>query len=164
MANFAYLARDTEGRPVTGTLEGMTSGAVVAELQSRGLAPVRVTEAGSAPATGRKVPTARLAAAYRQLADLLRAGVPLLRSLRLLARSKSHAGLAESMGAIADAVAEGERLADAMSRFPRTFPSVQVAMIRAGERGGFLEQVLARLGTFLEKQGEMRGKVVGNLI
>ncbi len=164
MANFAYLARDAEGRQVAGTLEGLNPGAVVAELQSRGLAPVRVTESGTAPATGRRVPTARLAAAYRQLADLLRAGVPLLRSPRLLARSKSHPGLAQAMGAIADAVADGERLADAMGRFPRTFPSVQVAMIRAGERGGFLEQVLARLGAFLEKQSEMRGKVIGNLI
>ena len=164
MANFAYLARDQEGRSVSGTVEGLNPGAVVSELQSRGLAPVRVTEAASAPATGRKVPTVRLAAAYRQLADLLRAGVPLLRSLRLLARSKSHAGLAEAMAAIADSVAEGERFADAMGRFPRTFPSVQVAMIRAGERGGFLEQVLARLGAFLEKQSEMKGKVIGNLI
>jgi len=164
MATFAYLARDAQGRQVAGTLEGVDQAAVVGELQSRGLAPVRVNEAAAAPAQGRRVPTARLAAAYRQLADLLRAGVPLLRSLRLLARSKSHRGLAEAMGVVADAVADGERLGDAMAAMPETFPSVQVAMIRAGERGGFLDQVLARLGEFLEKQSEMRGKVLGNLI
>ncbi len=164
MANFAYLARDAQGRQVTGTLEGVSQAAVVGELQSRGLAPVRVNEAAAAPARRRGVPTARLAAAYRQLADLLRAGVPLLRSLRLLARSKSHRGLAEAMGVVADAVADGERLGDAMAAMPEVFPGVQVAMIRAGERGGFLDQVLARLGDFLEKQSEMRGKVLGNLI
>ena len=164
MANFAFVARDSQGRQVTGTLEGPAAAAVVSELQSRGLAPIRVSETASAPPTGRSVPAARLAAMYRQLADLLRAGVPLLRAIRLLARGKSHRGLSEAMAAVADAVAQGDRLADAMSRFPRTFPSVQVAMIRAGERGGFLEPVLGRLGAFLERQAQMKGKVLGNLI
>ncbi|MBM4107106.1 MAG: type II secretion system F family protein, partial [Phycisphaerae bacterium] len=164
MANFAFVARDSQGRQVTGTLEGPAAAAVVSELQSRGLAPIRVSETASAPPTGRSVPAARLAAMYRQLADLLRAGVPLLRAIRLLARGKSHRGLSEAMAAVADAVAQGDRLADAMSRFPRTFPSVQVAMIRAGERGGFLEPVLGRLGAFLEQQAQMKGKVLGNLI
>ena len=164
MANFAFVARDSQGRQVTGTLEGPAAAAVVSELQSRGLAPIRVSETASTPPTGRPVPAARLAAMYRQLADLLRAGVPLLRAIRLLARGKSHRGLSEAMAAVADAVAQGDRLADAMSRFPRTFPSVQVAMIRAGERGGFLEPVLGRLGAFLERQAQMKGKVLGNLI
>ena len=68
------------------------------------------------------------------------------------------------MTAIADDIAEGERLGDAMAKHEDVFPSVQVAMIHAGERGGFLEQVLARLGAFLENQADMRSKVLGNLI
>jgi general secretion pathway protein F len=68
------------------------------------------------------------------------------------------------MTGIADAVAEGSRLADAMASHNDVFPPIQVAMVRAGERGGFLEPVLTRMGLFLEQQADMRGRVVGNLI
>lgn len=164
VGSFTYIARDGSGQRVTGTLDGPNQSAVVAELQSRGLAPVRVDESAAVAPQGGRVPAARLAAAYRQLGDLLRAGVPLLRALRLLGRARSNRRLAEAVSSIADAVADGERLADAMAAFPNTFPTVQVAMIRAGERGGFLDAVLARLGSFLERQSELRGRVIGNLI
>jgi general secretion pathway protein F/type IV pilus assembly protein PilC len=68
------------------------------------------------------------------------------------------------MAQIADAVADGQRLADAMEAQREVFPSIQIAMVRAGEAGGFLEQVLARLGDFLEHQADLRSKVIGNLI
>ena len=61
-------------------------------------------------------------------------------------------------------LSEGARLADTMSKHPNVFPPIQVAMIRAGERGGFLEQVFERLGSFLENQAQMRARVVGNMI
>jgi general secretion pathway protein F/type IV pilus assembly protein PilC len=105
-----------------------------------------------------------LSASYRQLAELLRSGVPLLRALRLLGRGKSNPALAKAWGEVADSIAAGERLADAMSRHPRIFASVHVAMVRAGERGAFLEPVLARLATLLEQQADLRGKVIGNLM
>ena len=101
---------------------------------------------------------------YKQLADLLRAGVPLLRALRLLGRSKSHPVLGVVMSEVAEAISEGERLADALAERKEIFPSIHVAMIRAGEQGGFLEQVLARLGTFLEHQAEMRSRIIASLI
>jgi general secretion pathway protein F/type IV pilus assembly protein PilC len=82
----------------------------------------------------------------------------------LLGRSKSNPRLAKVMSAIADAVADGSRLADAMAAHGDVFPPVQVAMVRAGERGGFLEPVLNRMGTFLEHQADMKAKVVGNMI
>lgn len=164
MAAFQYIARDQLGEKVTGTLTALTRRAVLIELQSRDLAPVQVREIRARPYLQRRVSPRHLATAYRQLADLLRVGMPLLRALRLLGRGKSNPRLAAVMTAIADDIAEGERLGDAMAKHEDVFPSVQVAMIRAGERGGFLEQVLARLGTFLENQADMRSKVVGNLI
>ena len=164
MAAFQYIARDQLGERVTGTLTALTRRAVLIELQSRDLAPVQVREIRARPHLQRRVSPRHLATAYRQLADLLRVGMPLLRALRLLGRGKSNPRLAAVMTAIADDIAEGERLGDAMAKHEDVFPSVQVAMIRAGERGGFLEQVLARLGTFLENQADMRSKVVGNLI
>lgn len=149
---------------MSGTLAGVTEQAVLSELQSRRLAPIRVRAVREAARRRTRVSTRQLATAYRQLGDLLRAGVPLLRALRLLGRSKSAPKLAAVMRQIADDVADGGPLADAMSAHEDVFPSVQVAMIRAAERGGFLEQVLHRLGTFIEHQAELRGKVLGNLL
>lgn len=169
MAVFVYIARDVSGQKVEGRVAAATAQAVLTELQSRQLAPVRVQEVRDRAMAGgrgmqRRVSMRQLATAYRQLADLLRAGVPLMRGLRLLSRSKSNPRLAKVMSAVADAVADGARLADAMETHNDVFPPIQIAMIRAGERGGFLEPVLNRLGTFLEQQADMRGRVIGNLI
>jgi len=164
MATFSYIARDLAGQKVEGRLAGANPQAVLAELQSRQLAPVQVHEVRDQPRVQRGVSGRQLAAVYRQLADLLRAGVPLLRGLQLLSRGKSNPRLAKVMGTIAQAVAEGSRLADAMAAHGDIFPPVQIAMVRAGERGGFLEPVLSRMGEFIEHQADMRSKVVGNLI
>jgi len=164
MATFAYIARDAAGERVTGKLVGTTEQAILAELQSRSLAPVTVHEVHDRASERGRVSVRQLATAYRQIADLLRAGVPLLRALRLIGRSKANPRLATVMNEVADMVADGGALADAMGAQGDVFPSIQVAMIRAGERGGFLEQVLERMGSFLEHQAEMRGKVLGNLI
>ena len=164
MAVFAYRARDTGGRRVAGTLEGVSRDAIVAELQSKGLAPVQVREASLVKSRGSaRLPDRKLAVAYAQLSDLLRAGVPLLRSLRLLGRGKSKKGVGPNMNAVAERVADGERLAGAM-REVGGFPDVHLAMVEAGERGGFLDDVLAELGEFLEHQAERRSTVIGNLI
>jgi len=164
MGTFTYIARDSDGQRVTGKLTGPTETAVLAELQSRRLAPVRVSETREPLSLRRGVSRRQLATAYRQLSDLMRAGVPLLRGLRLLGRSKANPKLADVMNDVADAVSEGSRLADALAAHGKVFPPVQVAMVRAGEQGGFLEQVLERMGSFLEHQADMRGKVAGNLI
>lgn len=164
MGTFAYIARDEAGRKVTGKLAGGSQQAVLAELQSRQLAPVNVQEVHEKTSWRRSVSARQLAQAYRQLADLLRAGVPLLRALRLLGRSKSNPRLAGVMSKIADDVADGSRLADAMAAHKDFFPQIQIAMITAGERGGFLEPVLSRMGSFLEHQADMRGKIIGSLI
>ncbi|MFO0827947.1 MAG: type II secretion system F family protein [Phycisphaerales bacterium] len=164
MASFSYIARDAAGNRVKGRLEAATEAAALTDLAARGLAPVRVDPANAPRSRGRRVSVRQLARAYQQLADLLRAGVPLLKALQLLGRSRSNPRLAGVMANIAEEIAQGERLADAMARHPRIFPAVQVAMVRAGERGGFLEQVLARLGVFLVHQADVRAKVIGNLI
>lgn len=166
MGTFAYIARDEAGQKVTGKLSGGSEQAVLAELQSRHLSPVKVepVKEKTSWSLGSGVSSRQLSQAYRQLADLLRAGVPLLRALRLLGRSKANPRLASVMSKIADEVADGSRLADAMSAHKDIFPPIQIAMITAGERGGFLEPVMARMGTFLEHQADMRGKVIGSLI
>ena len=164
MALFAYTARDVGGNRVTGRLEAMNEQAVLTELESRGLAPITLSISSEGPLGGRRIGTRALARFYRQLSDLLGAGVPMLRALRLLAGMRSNRKLAEVTGKVADAVEDGDRLADSLSRFNRTFPDVQVAIIRAGERAGFLESALERLGNFLDQRADMRSKVAGNLI
>jgi general secretion pathway protein F/type IV pilus assembly protein PilC len=164
MGTFAYIARDTGGQRVDGTLTAASVQAVLTELQGRDLAPVRVHQVRQLPRIRRGVPTRQLATAYRQLADLLRVGMPLLRALQLLSRGKSNLRLAAVFAQIAEEIEEGARLADSMGKHADVFPTIQVAMIRAGERGGFLEPVFARLGAFLEHQADIRAKVVGNLI
>lgn len=159
---FAFEARDAAGARVRGTVDAASEAAVLADLQGRGLAPVRVAPAKAARARG--VGIRALANTYRQMGDLLRAGVPLLRALRLLGRGRANLRLAATWNAVADRVQDGERLADAMARHPDVFPDVQVAMVRAGERGGFLDDVFTRLAGFIENQAEMRSKVVGNLV
>lgn len=166
MPNFRYTALTASGERVLGVLAGASEQAVLAELETRNLTPVSLTvEDERRPILARRVASTRqLATAYTQLADLLRAGVPLMRGLRLLAGQKSAPRLSKVFGEVADAVAEGRDLADAMADRPEVFPPIHVAMVRAGEKGGFLEAVLARLGRFMTAQADLRAKVIGNLI
>lgn len=164
MATFSYIARDEAGQRIEGKVAAASTQAVLADLHSRHLAPVQVKEVREQRRVQRRVSARHLATVYRQLGDLLHAGVPLLRALKLLGRSKSNVRLAKVMAAVADAVAEGSRLADAMAAHGDVFPPVQIAMVRAGERGGFLELVLQRMAFFLEQQADLRAKVIGNLI
>ena len=163
MASFDYIARDAAGRRVKGRVDAASEAILLADLAAKGLAPIRI-DAARQRARGGRVGVRALSASYRQLAELLRSGVPLLKALRLLGRSKSNATLAAAWNEVADSIASGERFADAMSRHPRVFAPVHVAMVRAGERGAFLEPVLARLATLLEQQADLRGRVIGNLM
>lgn len=164
MPVFAYTARERNGARVHGRTESVSRNVVVAELHSKGLFPVEVREARAKSAGRGRIPMRRLAAAYEQFADLLQAGVPMLRALELLARSKSDPRLAAAMSLVQERVADGDRLADAMQANPQVFSSIHVAMVRAGEKGGFLEDVLAELGRFLSHQADRRSTVLGNLI
>ena len=164
MPTYAYIARDPAGQRQQGTLAAASEQAVLTELHGRDLAPVRVHAVREKIRLRRSVSTRQLATAYGQLADLLKVGMPLIKALELLGRNKSNPRLAAVISEIVDEVSEGSRLADAMEGHPDIFPAIHIAMIRAGERGAFLEQVFARLGSFLENQAQMRSRVVGNMI
>ena len=165
MPAFEYTALNAGGERIAGVLSGATEQAVLSELESRRLVPVSIrTKPERAVRRRGRVSSRALAASYLQLADLLRAGVPLLRSLRLLAGRKSNPRLGALFKDIVENVAKGAELSEAMEQHAEVFPRIHIAMVRAGERGGFLEQVLARLGQFVMNQAELRSKVVGNLV
>jgi general secretion pathway protein F/type IV pilus assembly protein PilC len=104
-----------------------------------------------------------MAATYAQLASLLRAGVPMLRALNLLADQSSNAVLSKVLSDIRDRVEEGEPLAAAMARHPKVFNNLGVSMVRAGAEGGFLEDALDRVAQFTEIQEDLKGRTIGAL-
>lgn len=165
MPAFAYTALTATGQRVVGVLTGANEQAVLGELESRALVPVTVAvQRERRAALRRGVSLRALAESYQQIGDLLKAGVPLLRALRLLGARKSRPRLAAVFQELADAVADGSELAEAMGKRPEVFPRIHCAMVRAGEKGGFLEPVFTRLGQFVGAQAELRSKVIGNLV
>lgn len=166
MPNYQYIARTAGGEEVTGIMMADNELAVVRSLDERKLFPVSVTAGASSNSAfrGGGVRLGDMGVMYGQLSDLLKAGVPMLKSLDTLVKAVSNRRLSAVMASVRDQVAEGKTLADAMAANPKVFTSLHVAMVRAGERAGFLEDVLQNLAQFLERQDEFRGKVRGAMI
>jgi general secretion pathway protein F len=139
---------------------------VVAMLESRGLVPVRImmsrTTQGKS-GRGKRVASRHSAAFFAQLADLLHSGVPLLRSLEILEKQSSQPALSVYIREVRAQVADGQGLAEAMAQYPRAFNELAVTMVRAGQEGGFLEDVLRRIADFTEHQEDLKAKVIGAL-
>lgn len=166
MPEFSYEALAATGNRTHGTLVAASEREVMAMLDARGLFPVRI--AAKAPlASGqkgrRRVSSRHLATFYSQLADLLHSGVPLLRSLDILERQAANPALGEVIREVRARVADGTGLAEAMGQHPRVFDELSVSMIRAGQEGGFLEDVLRRIANFTEHQEDLKAKVTGAL-
>jgi general secretion pathway protein F/type IV pilus assembly protein PilC len=164
MPEFAYTARNTAGSDVVGTITAANRREALCSLGDRQLFPLVVKDATPAKVVWnrpRRIKTALLAQTLTQLSDLLHSGVPLMRSLDVLAEQAVHPTLAEVLGDVRNQVAEGAPLDEAMLRHPHVFSELTISMVRAGSEGAFLEDALKRTADFLEKQEELRGKVVG---
>ncbi len=166
MPSFTYTARTVEGKTVTGIVTADNQQHVLRTLDEQALFPVEVREGGKATTAGggkKKVSPSKTAVVYSQFADLLRAGVPALRSLDVLYRLQSNPVLKEVLKEVREDLSSGQTLADAMEKHPNAFNPLHVSMIRAGEKGGFLEEVLGRIAIFVERQNELRNKVIGSM-
>ena len=168
MPSFSYVARNIQGQTVTGVLAADSQQQALRALDDQALFPVEVSEGGKASVgvsgKKRKVGGGAAAAFYSQFADLLRAGVPALRSLDVLFKQTHNVILKEVLKEVREDLASGKTLGDAMEKHPNAFPPLHVAMIKAGEKGGFLEEVLARIAIFTERQNELRNKVLGSML
>ena len=168
MNQFHYTALTETGQKVTGALEAESEAAVLRLLGEKKLFPVSVQGTGAvggkAKTQSYRVGTRDLGIMYGQLADLIGSGVPLLRALDSLIRSTVHSRLQELLKEIRTSVSEGKSLTDAFRQFPEVFPVLHTAMVQAGERAAFLEDVLRSLSGFLERLDELRSKVLGALI
>lgn len=163
MPDFAYTARDLTGRQVTGTLSAGSKHEALAALGQQALFPVKVEAAKAAGLNWRakRVKPQLMATTYGQLADLLRSGVPLLKSLDVLRRQASNAALIEVLERLHSGIEEGGTLAECMAAHPKVFSQMAVSMLRAGGEGGFLEEALERVAEFTEKQEDMKSRVIG---
>ena len=148
MPDFRYIARELSGKQIEGTLTAANEREALGQLTARSLFPMQITMAQASAAhqanKRRRVPARILCVFYTQLADLLRAGVPLLRSLDLLSRQTRHVTLKGVLQEVRDQVADGTRLAEALRQHPTVFNELTISMVRAGEEGSFLEDTLQR--------------------
>lgn len=169
MPSFTYRAHNNEGGVVTGVMTAENYQVALRLLEEKTLFPVKVVEGVDSlgglqgPRTLR-VRQKHLTVFYSQLADLLNAGVPMLRSMDVLAKQNISANLTLIVKDLREEMAGGRGLGDAMAKHPRVFSDLVSSMVTAGEQGGFLEEVLTRLAVFSERQEELSGKITGSLI
>ena len=163
---FRYKARDQSGRSREGTVEGPDQQVVAGRLREMGMTPVSIEQQQTTglkreitlPGRGGKVKLRDLAIFSRQFATMIAAGLTLLRSLNILAEQSDNPKLSEILAKVASAVEEGKSLSEALAEH-EAFPKLYVAMVRAGETAGTLDQVLVRIADTLEKDVALRKKV-----
>jgi type II secretory pathway component PulF len=176
MPTFAYKALQNDGKMAEGVLDAGNRPDAMRQIETLGLRPVNVAEmaakagkkgdANAAPAGisfkmgGKKVSAKELENFTRLLSSLLAAGVPLSRALVILQKEASSPAARAKWKEIHDLVVDGLSLANAMAKSPETFPRVYVAMVEAGETGGFLDVVLAQIAEFQSREKELKSKVL----
>ena len=165
MVRFQYTALDAAGKQVAGTLDAPARPVALKELRDKGLAPVRV-EAASATAeaahAARRGRFKKRAAEdfCRELSNLLTAGIAMSRALGILVR-QARPNTAGVLKAIHEDVTGGSTLAEAMRQAGGAFTRVQIAMVQAGEAGGFLDVVLGQIADFQARERDLRGRIMG---
>jgi len=166
MPEFSYVARDKAGQKVTGKISAAGQSEAMTLLAGQSLFPtnLRADASAASPLLVRRVPQQQLATTYSQMADLLRSGVPLLRTLEVLRNQTTHARLSRVLGDVHKRVEDGATLAEAMSRYREVFGNMAVSMVRAGGEGGFLEEALARVAEFTEAREDLKKRTVGAVI
>src|SRR5262249_24436086 len=152
----------------------------ITRIRQQGYFPTKVKQKGGAkkgggPATlggpkkkpsgsGGKVGVKQLTTFTRQLSTLMDAGLPILRSLRILEQQQKQGTLRVVLRNIAESVEGGSTLSEAMAAFPKAFSRLYVNMVAAGEAGGVLDVILQRLAEFMEKAQKLKRKVKGAMV
>ena len=164
-ATFEYKVRDRGGALKTGKLEAETSGQVVAKLKTMGYAPISVQPVNQGlnreiRLLGRgKVDLKDLAVFTRQFATMINSGLSLLRALNILVDQTENKELARVLGLVRTELETGSSLSAGMAKHPKVFPPLMVNMTKAGEVGGFLDEVLLQIAQNYEAEVRLRGKV-----
>jgi type IV pilus assembly protein PilC len=178
MATFMYEAVDSQGNEIKAEIEAHSEKEASDKIRAQNHYPTKVTARATAagvapPPVARKrggfsinlsVSQKALTQSTRQFATLLDAGLPIVRSLDILASQQKAGLLKETLADIKADVEGGSALSESLARHPRVFDKLYVNMVRAGEAGGVLDQILARLADYMEKSLRLKQKIIGALV
>ena len=171
MPTYKYVTRNQEGKTVTGKIAADTQELIVAELRKRELIIISIDEekpsvlkASSGPKSGQKVKSEDLVIFTRQFATMIDAGIPIIQSLEALAEQTSNPSFQKTINAIREDIQMGSSLSAAFAKHTKVFDSLYINMIRVGEAGGVLSQILERIAGYLEKSEKLKNKVQSALI
>lgn len=165
-ATFDYQVRDRTGKVIRGRIEAESPSIVATKLKGMGYAPIAITQANSGlkteikmPGFGNRVKLKDLAVSARQFSTMINSGLSLLRALTILSNQTENERLGEVYASVRLSVEQGSSLSEALAQHPRVFPPIMINMTRAGETGGFLDQVLAQLADNFEAEVKLRSTV-----
>lgn len=162
MPSFVYVARETAtGREVRSTMEALTEQAAIAALLNRNLLVISIQERMSKKGRtgGGSVALQDLVMFTRQLATMIDAGLAMVQSLQALADQTSNKVMRDVIRDVCTRVEGGDSFSEALQKHPKVFNRLYVCMVSAGEKGGLLAEILARLATYLENTARLRKKV-----
>src|SRR5437867_4140881 len=162
MPSFVYVARETgSGREIRSSVDANTEQAAIAALLNRNLLVVSIQEkVGKKGRTGGgRVGLADLVIFTRQLATMIDAGLAMVQSLQALAEQTANKVMRDTIKDICTRVESGDSFSEALQKHPKAFSQLYVSMVGAGEKGGLLAEILARLATYLENTARLRKKV-----
>ena len=165
MATFNYSVRDKAGKVQKGSLEGESREAVSAKLRQMGFIILELDQQSALAALGQlkigggAVKPKDITIFSRQFATMINAGLSLTKCLSILASQTESEALRTIIGAISKDVESGQSLSESLGRHPKTFPPIFVNMVKAGETGGVLDEVLVRLADHFESEQALKGRV-----
>jgi len=162
MPQFSYTARDNAGKVVTGDLDAPDEQLAMSSLLNRGLMVVNLDQKAQKkrkPKSGQAVKTVDIVVFTRQLATMMDAGLPLVQCLTALSEQTTSKGLREVLDDITAQVERGDAFSEALSRHPKVFDKLYISMVKAGETGGLLAEILDRVASYLEASARLRKKV-----
>ncbi len=172
MPTYKYTARDQEGKSVDGRISADNEAMIVAELRKRDLIILSIAEekesvfkkSSTKPKATKKVKPEDLVIFTRQFATMVDAGIPILQSLEALSEQTANPNFKAALVTIREDIQTGSSLSDAFEKHSKIFDQLYVNMIRVGESGGMLTDILERVASYLEKSERLRQKVQGALI
>jgi len=159
---YAYKVRDRGGNLISGTLVADNEALVLQRLREQGLTPLQVGKQSrgmNIELTKKKVKLKELAVFSRQFATMVNSGLPILRALAILADQTSNAELGKALSGCRMDIEQGSSLSTALAKHPKIFNDLYIAMVRSGETGGSLDDVLLRLADLIENEVRLRGKI-----
>src|SRR3954469_14200642 len=167
MPSYTYQAREAgTGREISSSMEAASEQAAIAALLNRNLLVLSIQEkiGKKGKTAGGTVPLADLVVFTRQLATMIDAGLAMVQSLQGLAEQTTNKVMRDVIKDVCTRVEGGDNFSEALSKHPKAFSRLYVSMVAAGEKGGLLAEILARLATYLENTARLRKKAKAALM